>query len=100
MACKSPLGGGGRELAVWWVARWFSFLSTPLGEAVLQAALGPQCVSSLMLSSPRDKGQLTVKIKTAIGRGIWERIPMKNPGNSSLTWARAGGGDMNEEIGS
>lgn len=66
VAVSSLCGGGSSELAVWWVVRWFSFLSTPLEEAVLWTALGPQSVSGLMLSSPRDKGQLAVKIKTAL----------------------------------
>lgn len=100
LASKSSLGGGGSELAVWWVVRWFSFLSTPLEETVLWTALSPQSVSGLMLSSTQDKGQLAVKIKTTVGRGVWERISMKNSGDSSLIWERAGGGDMNEEIGS
>lgn len=64
VAVSSLCGGGSSELAVWWVVRWFSFLYTPLEEAVLWTALRP--VSGLMLSSPRDKGQLAVKIKTAL----------------------------------
>lgn len=46
-----------------------------------------------MLSSPRDKGQLAIKIETAVRSGVWENSPVKNPGNSSLTWGRSGRGD-------